>query len=91
MAKLIRGTQIVYLPPHAERNLNHPDVEYGFITSGPVTVAPNVAAYYARYWRKGHPGKLRTKANSECTSLDCIVVKDSVPQNVVNAVLAEFC
>ena len=30
---LTRGTQILYVPMHAQGDTNHPDVEPGFVTS----------------------------------------------------------
>ena len=52
------GTQIIYVPSHAEGDTNHPDCEFGFVTSTTTLGA------YCRYWRKGEPGVLRTRANS---------------------------
>jgi len=59
--------QVAYLPLHVQGlpqrvQLNHPDVEFGFIMS---FRAPNC---FVRYWRKGKLGELRTVANSEGTS-----------------------
>jgi hypothetical protein len=58
------GDQIVYMPDHANNNLNHPDVQIGFVMSMKDDFA------FCRYWR-GTYGKpipeLRTKANSEAT------------------------
>jgi len=79
---LKRGTQIAYVPMHASGSLHHPDVERGFVTS----VSGSFA--FCRYWSKHSPGELRTKANSEGTPLECIVVVDSVPQADVDAALA---
>ena len=59
-----RGTQIAYIPMHAEGDIEHPDVEFGFVTS----VVGDMA--FCRYWHKGHIGRLRTLANSEGTYLD---------------------
>lgn len=83
--KLERGTQIAYVPTHAGGNLYHPDVEFGFVTS----VKKDVA--FCRYWSKYSPGELRTKANSEGTPLDCIVVMNSHPQAEVEAMLKTWC
>ena len=63
------GTRIAYIPTHAEGNLNHKDVEFGFVTS----THPDGKAHFCRYWRKGSIGKMRTIANSELTPDDCLV------------------
>lgn len=76
------GTQILYVPNHAEGDEDHPDVEAGFVTS----CKPHLGIVFCRYW--SGPGILRTKANSEGTPSSNIVVKDTVPQEVVDAKLA---
>lgn len=76
-----RGTQVIYVPSHANGDEMHPDCESGFITS----TQPGFA--FCRYWHKGQPGKLRTTANSERTPICAIVVQDTVPQKIVDATL----
>jgi len=76
-----RGTQILYVPTHAEGNLSHPDVEAGFVTS----VRDDTV--FCRYWRKDL-SELRTKANSEGTPADLLVTQDSVSQSRVDTALA---
>ena len=73
-------TQIAYIPPHADGDINHPDVEFGFITS----VNHALHFHMCRYWRKGEPGVLRTTANSELTPEACLVEHESVPQERVD-------
>jgi hypothetical protein len=92
--QLTRGTQIAYVPQHVQEldndltsRLAHPDVEFGFVTSGPTYNN----AYFCRYWRKGHLGDLRTKSCSEGTPFDCIVVIDSVPQVTVDLAMVDYC
>lgn len=75
------GTQIAYIPMHANGNINHRDVEFGFVTS----VRKDTA--FCRYWRKGEPGKLRTLANSEGTPLDMVVPHQSVSRFIVDKML----
>jgi len=83
-------TQIAYIPTHAAGNVNHPDVEYGFTTSGR-TVGGN---YFCRYWSKHVPTILRTRANSELTNEDDLVefvskpnfIRDIVQLIVMNGV-----
>ena len=58
------GDQIACVPNHADDDLHHPDVEFGFI----VSMFQDDAAY-CRYWSKNEKGDLRTKANSELTPL----------------------
>jgi hypothetical protein len=76
------GTQIAYIPMHADGDVSHPDVEFGFITS----VRGNIA--FCRYWFKGKPGDLRTRLVSESTMLEDIISHESVPQARVEQALA---
>jgi len=73
------GDQIAYIPLHANGDLDHWDVEFGFITGFNSEGDP-----FCRYWRKGEVGILRTTANSECTPIDMVVVHYSVPQSKVD-------
>ena len=73
------GTQIAYIPTHAGGDINHPDVEFGFVTSKGYD-----ESYFCRYWRKGHLGELRTLANSESTTAYLLVEHESVSQEVVD-------
>ena len=75
------GTQVVYVPTHADGDSEHPDCEEGFITS----VQPGFA--FCRYWSKTHGG-LRTLANSERTPICALVVKATHPQSQVDSFLA---
>ena len=73
-----RGTQIVYVPSHAS-GINHPDCEEGFVTS----IRGNTV--FCRYWSKVTSGiMLRTRANSEGTPIENIVVCDTHPQSTVD-------
>ena len=71
------GTQIIYVPDHAD-GIDHPDCEEGFVTSMTERGA------FCRYWSKNDPGHLRTMANSEMTRFENLVVKDTHPQGEVN-------
>jgi hypothetical protein len=82
--KLTEGTQIIYVPMHANGDTGHPDCEAGFVTSVRGTNA------FCRYWSKHTPGELRTKANSELTPIDCLVVQDTVPPEHINTALARI-
>lgn len=73
-----RGEQIAYIPLHANGELSHPDVEYGFVTS------QKGDTVWCRYWRKDEVGMmLRTLANSEGTPVDSLVRHVSVRQGRV--------
>ena len=86
MDKLKRGTQIAYVPTHAKGDLYHPDVQYGFVTSG-----PGLDTYFCRYWSKHHEKELRTKANSECTPVNCLRVIDTQSQELIEEMLEKYC
>lgn len=77
-----RGTQIAYIPNHADGNINHPDVEFGFVTSE----SEKYNAHFCRYWRRG-TNELRTKSNSELTPDEFLVEHNSVAQFVINELL----
>jgi hypothetical protein len=74
---LKRGTQIAYVPTHTKGDLQHPDVEVGFVTS----VQGGTA--FCRYWSKCSQGELRTKANSESTPIEMLIPYTSVPSSWV--------
>lgn len=77
------GTQISYIPNHANGDIAHPDVEFGFVTAQSRT-GHN---HFCRYWRKGYPGELRTTANSEMTPDANLSIWDSVSQEIVDELL----
>jgi len=80
-----QGTQIAYIPNHANGNINHPDVEFGFVT----TVRGSNQCF-CRYWRKGKPGTLRTTLNSELTLTKNLREAVSVDQAIVNSLIAMY-
>ena len=83
MIPLSIGTQIIYVPIHAENNESHPDCETGFVTSQTRTDAA-----FCRYWKNdGNDGLLRTMSCSESTPLYLIIVRDTIPQHVVDKAL----
>lgn len=79
-----QGTQIAYIPTHAEGDLSHPDVEFGFV------ISEHGNSHFCRYWRNGELGTLRTTANSELTPTDNLVKHNSVSQVFVNYLLVEL-
>lgn len=51
--------QVAYVPTHANGDLDHHDVEFGFVTS------VKGDTVFCRYWTSQNKFELRTKANSE--------------------------
>lgn len=84
---MIRGTQIIYVPSHAD-GPDHPDAEPGFVTSGG---HEGFVFAFCRYWSKTYPGELRTKLNSERTAVEDLVVQDTMSQALVKKALEEYC
>lgn len=82
-----RGTQIIYIPTHAEGDKHHPDCEHGFVTSmnGSGTVA------FCRYWKNQESNELRTYGNSEGTVVDNIIAANTRPQRLVEQMLENYC
>jgi len=70
------GTQIAMVPTHAGGNLNHPDVQFGFVTKITDTYA------FCRYFFP-KSDELRTKSNSEGTPFECIVMHNHHLQSIV--------
>ena len=85
LSRFERGDQIAYIPRHAKGDINHPDVEYGFVTS----VRGNMV--FCRFWynvRGGrHQGELRTTANSQSVRRELLVRRDYKPQEDVDELL----
>jgi hypothetical protein len=71
-------TQIAYIPMHAEGNVNHKDVEFGFTT----TLEKN-GWYFCRFFSKQNPKLLRTVANNEGVQTWQIIAYESRPQQEV--------
>jgi hypothetical protein len=71
-----RGTQIAYIPGHASGNIDHKDVQFGFVTSKTENGA------FCRYFHSD--GKsLRTTANSELTYWrDLILYNHHIPGEI---------
>jgi hypothetical protein len=79
-----RGDQVARIPDHAD-NIDHPDVEFGFVTGKAVSYPPNYA--FVRYWSKQTPNELRTKANSEATPVENLVKYQSKSQEEIDELL----
>ena len=86
MSEPTRGTQIIYVPTHADGDIEHADCETGFVTSVP---GPS-RVMFCRFWSKADPAELRTKGASELTPVALLVIKDTVPQEQVDAALREI-
>ena len=65
--RLKKGSQIAYIPNHADGDINHKDVQYGFVMS----VKPN--GIFCRFFTNKKGGFLRTTANSELCSEENLV------------------
>ena len=76
------GTQIAYIPNHANGDIIHPAVEFGYVTS-----ESGDNSHFCRYWIRGHPGMLRTVANSELTPNRNLVKHNSVLQGLVDSLM----
>lgn len=78
MNELQPGTQIIYVPRHANGNESHRDGETGYVERD------EGKRVLCRFWRKGFGARqLRTIANGEYCSRDTVIVKDTVPQEDV--------
>ena len=86
MIQLKPGDQIVYIPCHAMHAQDHPDREYGFVTS----VRSNHKIAFCRYWNKYQIGILRTCANSEGTRFENLRHHRTVPQKVVDEMMRKL-
>ena len=84
---MTKGTQIIYVPDHAEGNIGHPDCEMGFVAA---SVEIHNGFIFCRYWSKRFLGELRTAANSELTPIVNIVIHDSFPQQRIDDAIAYY-
>lgn len=83
MSLLIKGDQVIYVPNHAEGNIEHEDCEAGFVTSCTDT---NV---FCRFFLPGSD-ELRTKANSELVNSANLVLMSHRPQELIVTLLKEI-
>lgn len=83
------GTQIAYVPNHADGDITHADVQHGFV--GVVTQGGAFCWYWLpkKYWTGSIPS-LRTKANSELTPFDNILIYDFVDHKYVNEAIKAY-
>jgi len=78
-----RGLQIIYVPTHANGNLNHPDCEQGFVMYTKV----DTAFAYCAFWRKG-TNELRTLSNAEGVYYRDLIAAPTRSPEVVDAAIA---
>jgi hypothetical protein len=83
MNSLNEGDQIIYVPRHANGDINHPDCEKGFITS----VRGNTA--FCRYFSKYNTG-LRTLSCSEATPTDLLVKQRHHSQRIIDKLMEKI-
>lgn len=83
--KLTIGTQVAYIPDHAEGKIGHEAVEFGFIYRH----APDDDAAYCKYWRQDLKG-LRTVAGSELTQARHLITHTCVPVGQVQEALDQL-
>lgn len=93
------GTQIAYVPDHANGNLYHPDVQFGFVWAKTKMIDDT---YFCRYWSgkslelgEGYKVRviepdLRTKSCAEITERRHIVLHESVDQSIVFEVMKKI-
>jgi len=87
MSILKPGTQIAYVPNHVKGDVNHKDVQFGFIAKKMNGDLGWFCRYWLnkKYWKDPAFPELRTVANSEGTDERNLVQHISVPQPIVDA------
>lgn len=77
------GDQIAYIPPHANGDITHPDVEFGLVTS----LHPDGEGCFCRYFLKDRPTILRTTSCSEVTNYEYLVAYQRHPQEWIDELI----
>lgn len=89
---LKRGTQIAYIPDHADNNLDHADVEYGFITSiKKIEMGMMEELIFCRFWNNNNLDELWTTSCSVCVPIDKLIYFILKPKNVIDEALEKYC
>lgn len=83
---LDKGTQIALIPDHANGDINHQDVKFGFVSSHD----PRTNNVYCRFWSDITPDDLRNKANSEFCEFRNIYLHTSRPQELVHKMIEQY-
>lgn len=78
--KLKRGTQIIYVPNHADGDVEHEDCERGFV------ITDKGESAFCRYWARTEL-TLRTLSCSELTPKANLVVKKSRGQKFMDILI----
>lgn len=81
-AEDLRGLQVIYAPPHAGYQLDHPHNEAGFITSTRGVYA------WVRFWFWARPGHMRTRSCSERVEIARLIPHETVDQRIVDRCVA---
>lgn len=79
-----RGDQVAYVPDHANGDISHIDVDFGFVAT---IYRPKSTFVFVRYWSKHSPNELRTKANSEATLPINLAHYSTKPQEEIDELL----
>lgn len=84
------GTQILYIPNHADGNIEHFDVEAGFVVS--VTEDGAFCRYWRRlgHWRWWQTKQLRTRMNSELTPFGNLLIYESAGKSAVDKAIKAY-
>lgn len=77
------GVQVAYIPHHAGGDIDHKDVEYGFITGA----SKDHNYLFCRFWRQGYPGQLRTTSCSKATPVVNLQLFKTVRQPIVDQMM----
>jgi hypothetical protein len=80
------GFQVAYIPRHANGDIKHKDVEFGFITS----MNSTLMSAFCRYWNKDFSKGLRTTSCSELTDPELLIPYNSHPQFEVDYLLEKI-
>lgn len=82
------GEQIAYVPGYAKGDMEHDNVEYGFVVEGHKRIFGYV---FCRYWKKDKEGeRLRNTGNPELTPAKYLIAHISCPQEQVDKLIEEF-
>lgn len=84
--KFDRGDQVIYIPWHAKGDDDHPDCQYGFVTSD-----PGEDTVFVRYFSNIHFNELRTKSGSERTPREFLKPFIHHSRRIIEDLLEEFC
>ena len=87
--QLEQGTQVRYIPDHADGDSDHPDCLDGFVM-GPIVIIHDGVNVPVRYWGKHSPGWLKNVSNSEITEIENLILVDSYPQFIIDRIVDDI-